>query len=96
MALGFHVQCFLHRCAAHQYGHVAVQHVHLFLCVCDHRASRPDARHADDDTPRKKGGADDTYQLDLVFQILDDHTLPVFVFQFIYILTVKHDHHRLV
>ena len=31
MALGFHVERFLHCRAAYQYGHVAVQHIHFLL-----------------------------------------------------------------
>ena len=31
MALCLHIQRFLHRGAVHQYGHVAVQYIHLLL-----------------------------------------------------------------
>ena len=66
MALGFHVERFLHRRAAYQYGHVAVQHIHLLLSVRNHHAGRPDTRHADDDAPHEKGGADNSDQFDFV------------------------------
>ena len=66
MTLGFHVQRLVHRGAVDEDGHVAVQHIHFFLRVRDHRAGRPDARYADDDASHQKGGADDAHQLDFV------------------------------
>lgn len=40
MALCLHIQRFLHRGAVHQYGHVAVQYIHLLLRVRHHAARR--------------------------------------------------------
>ena len=33
MALCLHIQRLFHRGAVHQYRHVAVQHIHLLLCI---------------------------------------------------------------
>lgn len=67
MALCLHIQRFLHRGAVHQYGHVAVQYIHLLLRVRHHAARRPDARHRDDDAAHEERRADDAHQLDFVF-----------------------------
>ena len=64
MALGFHVERFLHRRAAYQYGHVAVQHIHLLLSVRNHHAGRPDTRHADDDGTKDYHGYFDAQTLE--------------------------------
>ena len=47
-------------------GTSAVQHIHFLLSVRNHRAGRPDTRHADDDAAHKKGGANNSDQFDFV------------------------------
>ena len=73
MALGFHVERLVHRRAVHEDRHVPIQYIHLFLRIRYHRAGRPDARNADDDTSHEECGTDGAHQLNLVFQILNDH-----------------------
>ena len=78
MAFGLYIQGLVHCRSPYQYRYVAVQHVHLLLGVCYHRAGCPDTGYADDDASYEESGTYDADQLDFVFQILDDHRLLFF------------------
>ena len=95
MALGLHIEGLLHGGLIDKYRHVAVQHIDLLLRIRNHRPGGPDARHTDDDTPHEKDRAENPHQLDLVLQILDYHTLLLFVVLPAHILVVEQGHNRL-
>ena len=73
MALGFHIQRFLHRASIHEDRHCAVKDIDLLVGIIDHRPGCPDAGDTDDDAARKEEGADNQHQLDFVFEILYNH-----------------------
>ena len=75
VALCFHIQGLFHGGTLYQYGHVPVQYIHFLLCIRHHAPCRPDAGDADKDAADQEAAADDCYQLDFVFKILDYHNL---------------------
>ena len=58
MALGFHVERFLHVGLSHQHRHVAVQDIHFLVSVCHHATCRPDAGDADKDAAQQETAAE--------------------------------------
>ena len=79
VTLGLHLQRLVHGAPLDEDRDVAVQYVDLLMGIGDHAPGRDDARHADDDATGEEQSADDSHQLDLVFQILDYHILSVVI-----------------
>ena len=86
MGLGFHIESLLHGASLDKDGHIAIQHIYFLMGIGHHYLGCPNAGDTDDDTAQKEEGADNQNQLDLVFEILDNHIFNRFscLYHFVY------------